>query len=288
MLFFFEKGNMHPEYPAPHLKSLAGKRRQVWSGRARKTTGGLRKRDLVENRRGKIVSRKKSIAGRRASKALDLWRECLHEAAIANNQPFQIAAKGTVVYRYAKRRYNERIVQGEFTIRRSGSISSGRTTVRRATGHRAVRRASGRTTVRGASGRIASGRRASGRATGRRASGRRAVRRASGCATGRRASGRIASGRRASGRRATGRRVTSGEGRSTTATGGSMIASGGRSTAGATDNGPSDCAICMESSDAPRKHCQCGHSFHARCLDRWLQTHDTCPLCRCVCLGSGT
>ena len=53
--------------PDPRVKTLAGKRRQVWNGRAVRTSGGLQRRDLVQNRRGKIVSRKKSIAGKRAS-----------------------------------------------------------------------------------------------------------------------------------------------------------------------------------------------------------------------------
>ena len=185
------------------LKTLSGKRRQVWIGRCRQTSGGLRKKDLVQNRRGKIVSRKKSNActGRRA-------------------------------------------------------------TGRRATGRRA--------TGRRATGRRATGRRATGRrATGRRATGRRI--------TGRRATGRRATARRATGRRATARRATA------------RRATARRATARMSDDDCAhnprgyDCAICMESRDGPRKHCQCGHSFHKRCIDKWLQRHDTCPLCRNIC-----
>ena len=210
----------------PNLKTLAGKRRQVWDGRVVRTTGGLRRRDLVQNRRGKIVSRKKSIAGRRASKPLDLWRECLAEAASVNNCPFHIAAKGTAVYRYAKKRYNERMA----------TLSTGRRSGRTTTGRR-----SGRTIT---------------RSTGR------------------------ATGRRSTGRTTTGRRSTAGHEHRAT--------SGHRSRRGATSehtvhDGHSDCAICMESSNEPRKHCQCGHSFHARCLNRWMRSNDTCPLCRGVC-----
>ena len=220
----------------PNLKTLAGKRRQVWDGRVVRTTGGLRRRDLVQNRRGKIVSRKKSIAGRRASKPLDLWRECLAEAASVNNCPFHIAAKGTAVYRYAKKRYNERMA----------TLSTGRRSGRTTTGRR-----SGRTIT---------------RSTGR--------------ATGRRSTGRTTTGRRSTGRTTTGRRSTAGHEHRAT--------SGHRSRRGATSehtvhDGHSDCAICMESSNEPRKHCQCGHSFHARCLNRWMRSNDTCPLCRGVC-----
>ena len=220
--------------PDPNLKTLAGKRRQVWNGRAVRTTGGLRRRDLVQNRRGKIVSRKKSIAGRRASKPLDLWRECLAEAASVNNCPFHIAAKGTAVYRYAKKCYVERMSTGATsTSRRSRRTSSMRTTGHRTTGRRSSRRSTGR------------------RSTGRNTAGRRR-------STGRRSTGRNTAGRR----------------RSSTVHGHDQIRH---------NDEHSDCAICMESSDEPRKHCQCGHSFHARCLNRWLQTNDTCPLCRGVC-----
>ena len=249
----------------PNLKTLAGKRRQVWDGRVVRTTGGLRRRDLVQNRRGKIVSRKKSIAGRRASKPLDLWRECLAEAASVNNCPFHIAAKGTAVYRYAKKRYNERMA----TL--STGRRSGRTTTGRRSG-RTITRSTGRATGRRSTGRTTTGRRSTGRTTtGRRSTGR---------ATGRRSTGRTTTGRRSTGRTTTGRRSTAGHEHRAT--------SGHRSRRGATSehtvhDGHSDCAICMESSNEPRKHCQCGHSFHARCLNRWMRSNDTCPLCRGVC-----
>ena len=36
-----------------------GSRAQVWHGTAKKTTGGLTKKDLMKNKHGRIVSRKK-------------------------------------------------------------------------------------------------------------------------------------------------------------------------------------------------------------------------------------
>ena len=36
-----------------------GSRAEVWHGNAKKTTGGLTKKDLVKNKHGRIVSRKK-------------------------------------------------------------------------------------------------------------------------------------------------------------------------------------------------------------------------------------
>ena len=44
--------------PSKTLKR--GSRRQVWNGTAEKTAGGLRKEDLDKNKRGRIVSKKKT------------------------------------------------------------------------------------------------------------------------------------------------------------------------------------------------------------------------------------
>ena len=253
--------------PDPRVKTLAGKRRQVWNGRAVRTSGGLQRRDLVQNRRGKIVSRKKSIAGRKASKPLDLWRECLSEAAAINNCAFHVASKGTAVYRYAKKCYVERMSTGA-TLTGRGSRRRSRITSRSV-------------------GRRSTGQRSTGRRTGQRSTGRRS--------TGRRSTGRRTTGRRSTGRRSTGRRRRSTGRRSAGRTTARRCTGRGRATPWRTsahttghdqtrhNDEHSDCAICMESSDEPRKHCQCGHSFHARCLNRWLQTNDTCPLCRGVC-----
>jgi hypothetical protein len=55
-----------PRYPT--ATSTAGKRRQVYEGRAQMTTGGLTRKDLVPNRDGKIVSRRASEACKKAYK----------------------------------------------------------------------------------------------------------------------------------------------------------------------------------------------------------------------------
>lgn len=45
----------------PPTKTLRrGTRRQVWNGKAEKTAGGLTKDDLDKNKRGRIVSKKKT------------------------------------------------------------------------------------------------------------------------------------------------------------------------------------------------------------------------------------
>ena len=47
-----------------------------------------------------------------------------------------------------------------------------------------------------------------------------------------------------------------------------------------TDN---TCSICRETfsnDDIVRKINSCQHVFHMNCLDTWLETHTTCPICR--------
>ncbi|MCO5560336.1 hypothetical protein L7F22_040702 [Adiantum nelumboides] len=49
------------------------------------------------------------------------------------------------------------------------------------------------------------------------------------------------------------------------------------------------CAVCLgdyKEEDLLGTLPQCGHSFHANCIDAWLQQHDTCPVCRMSVQGS--
>ncbi|WVZ57216.1 hypothetical protein U9M48_007626 [Paspalum notatum var. saurae] len=46
---------------------------------------------------------------------------------------------------------------------------------------------------------------------------------------------------------------------------------------------PADCAVCIAevaAGEAARVLPRCGHAFHVDCVDMWLHTHSTCPLCR--------
>lgn len=44
------------------------------------------------------------------------------------------------------------------------------------------------------------------------------------------------------------------------------------------------CIICNENIDQESKIItQCNHSFHGPCLVKWLETSQTCPVCRQVC-----
>ncbi|XP_073277077.1 RING-H2 finger protein ATL70-like [Primulina huaijiensis] len=43
------------------------------------------------------------------------------------------------------------------------------------------------------------------------------------------------------------------------------------------------CSICLtdyENSDVLRVLPDCGHLFHLKCVDQWLHSHPTCPVCR--------
>uniref|UniRef100_A0A6M2EJX3 RING-type E3 ubiquitin transferase n=1 Tax=Populus davidiana TaxID=266767 RepID=A0A6M2EJX3_9ROSI len=43
------------------------------------------------------------------------------------------------------------------------------------------------------------------------------------------------------------------------------------------------CSICLQDykdSDLLRLLPECGHLFHAQCIDLWLKLHPTCPICR--------
>ncbi|KAK8568749.1 hypothetical protein V6N13_106639 [Hibiscus sabdariffa] len=50
---------------------------------------------------------------------------------------------------------------------------------------------------------------------------------------------------------------------------------------------PFDCAVCLcefEPEDKLRLLPNCSHAFHMECIDTWLLSHSTCPLCRATLL----
>ncbi|KAI5348947.1 hypothetical protein L3X38_001834 [Prunus dulcis] len=50
---------------------------------------------------------------------------------------------------------------------------------------------------------------------------------------------------------------------------------------------PFDCAVCLcefETEDKLRLLPKCSHAFHMDCIDTWLLSHSTCPLCRATLL----
>ena len=56
--------------PAVNTKKNVGSRAEVWHGTAKKTSGGLTRADLKKNDHGRIVSIKKSNAGKKSIKRL--------------------------------------------------------------------------------------------------------------------------------------------------------------------------------------------------------------------------
>jgi hypothetical protein len=45
-----------------------------------------------------------------------------------------------------------------------------------------------------------------------------------------------------------------------------------------------ECAVCLEAvrgGEKARRLPACAHTFHVGCIDMWLDSHATCPVCRC-------
>lgn len=64
-----------------NIIKATGSRAEVWNGSARKTVGGLTRSDLVKNKHGRIVSRKRQEAGRKAFKKNQLIPKTKEELA---------------------------------------------------------------------------------------------------------------------------------------------------------------------------------------------------------------
>ncbi|KAJ0983893.1 hypothetical protein J5N97_002249 [Dioscorea zingiberensis] len=50
------------------------------------------------------------------------------------------------------------------------------------------------------------------------------------------------------------------------------------------------CSICLANlvnGEKVKVMPSCSHAFHPECVDRWLQAHSSCPLCRASLLGGG-
>ena len=41
-----------------------------------------------------------------------------------------------------------------------------------------------------------------------------------------------------------------------------------------------ECSICHESIRRYKETLDCNHCFHRRCIDRWAERSDSCPICR--------
>uniref|UniRef100_A0A7N0VJ51 RING-type E3 ubiquitin transferase n=1 Tax=Kalanchoe fedtschenkoi TaxID=63787 RepID=A0A7N0VJ51_KALFE len=50
-----------------------------------------------------------------------------------------------------------------------------------------------------------------------------------------------------------------------------------------------ECAVCLSGfgdGEVGRRLPSCGHAFHVECIDMWLSTHFSCPICRSVVVFS--
>ncbi|KAI4982599.1 hypothetical protein ZWY2020_023091 [Hordeum vulgare] len=64
----------------------------------------------------------------------------------------------------------------------------------------------------------------------------------------------------------------------------------GAGDAGGGGKDPFDCAVCLcefAPDDQLRLLPKCSHAFHLECIDTWLLSHSTCPLCRRSLLAAG-
>ena len=41
-----------------------------------------------------------------------------------------------------------------------------------------------------------------------------------------------------------------------------------------------ECHICLEDLTGEIAIISCGHKFHYKCIDEWLETNTKCPICR--------
>ena len=40
------------------------------------------------------------------------------------------------------------------------------------------------------------------------------------------------------------------------------------------------CSICLDETNDVDEHTKCDYHYHKKCLDKWLETHITCPMCK--------
>merc|ERR1712118_73052 len=80
----------------------------VFRGSKEKTVGGLKKTDLVQNKRGKIVSKKLAANGKKAYANIKGWTVAVQQARKALNvKGFVAVKKGSVLYKKAKELFNQ-------------------------------------------------------------------------------------------------------------------------------------------------------------------------------------
>ena len=80
----------------------------VFRGNKERTTGGLKKTDLMKNKRGKIVSRKQNARGKKSYAAIKGWTMAVQKARkLLKVKGFVAVRKGTPLYTKAKEFYKQ-------------------------------------------------------------------------------------------------------------------------------------------------------------------------------------
>ncbi|OEL12635.1 hypothetical protein BAE44_0026347 [Dichanthelium oligosanthes] len=62
-----------------------------------------------------------------------------------------------------------------------------------------------------------------------------------------------------------------------------LAVGGGEGSGGGSGRGWAQCAVCLslvQEGEVVRRLPACMHLFHVCCIDMWLRSHSTCPLCR--------
>lgn len=99
------------------LSANIGSRAQVMHGNAKKTSGGLGKGDLMRNKSGSIVSKKKSVEAKKSENGLlKLWRKAMQEVSSSPmyKDKFVKPKRGTVVHAKVFAEY-ERLVHEKYS-----------------------------------------------------------------------------------------------------------------------------------------------------------------------------
>merc|ERR1711920_192533 len=89
-------------------KSQTGTLRRVWSGTAKYTKGGLTKKDLCVNKRGKVLSKRKLASSKKSFQNIKPWLIAVNRARKELKlQGFIPCKRGTEYYNLAKKYYDK-------------------------------------------------------------------------------------------------------------------------------------------------------------------------------------
>merc|ERR1712061_445399 len=87
-------------------KSQTGTLRRVWNGSAKYTKGGLTKKDLCVNKRGKVLSKKKAASAMKLFKNIKPWLAAIGRARKELKLVgFVPCKRGTKYYKLARKYY---------------------------------------------------------------------------------------------------------------------------------------------------------------------------------------